>query len=468
MKRSALSSKSGISVTELVIVIGLTTGVAFVGGYLASRSTSTSKNSLNQGLGTTSMREEIARVVRDPVQWLDYQKQAETLRGGSLANCLNPGGPYVCPANESVADPEITAQVPTGGAVSEFSLYIPSSPGAAPASLTSTSDFVTVAGSTVSPVYIGGIGEVCTGATAASTCDRVATGYFIRQNGGAGADPGAVKFIVKIARNSALATNEGAATPPTYIRINLGTAWKGPQGAKRPIPVGAILPFAGVESRVPAGYLLCDGSEVLTATYPELAAVLGTGAAPWGPATAAATSGHFRLPDLRGVYLRGIDDGTGVAVDPNRPRTVGSFQRQAVQDHTHGTNVPASPPFQLSPVAVSSVAVPLSSTVSQATVTLGAMPAGGFSGSNGWGYEYAGSPNHGVSPSGGGTATGSLSFNLPAGSAIPVASITPGAGFLQYSSAGPTTALASGAASADVRPPTASVHFIIRADYPDP
>ena len=71
------------------------------------------------------------------------------------------------------------------------------------------------------------------------------------------------------------------------------------------IPVGIIFPFAGSSSAVPTGYLLCDGSEVLTSAYPTLFSIIGyTYKAPaslLGLAT-------FALPDLRGRFPLGKDD----------------------------------------------------------------------------------------------------------------------------------------------------------------
>lgn len=69
------------------------------------------------------------------------------------------------------------------------------------------------------------------------------------------------------------------------------------------VPVGAIFPFAG--KNVPAGYLLCDGSEVLIGKYSDLFGVLDydykTPSQLIGKAT-------FALPDLRGRFPLGRDN----------------------------------------------------------------------------------------------------------------------------------------------------------------
>ena len=69
------------------------------------------------------------------------------------------------------------------------------------------------------------------------------------------------------------------------------------------VPVGSIMPFAG--STLPAGYLFCDGSEVLIGDFTELFAVIGyaykTPSLLIGKAT-------FALPDLRGRFPLGRDN----------------------------------------------------------------------------------------------------------------------------------------------------------------
>lgn len=69
------------------------------------------------------------------------------------------------------------------------------------------------------------------------------------------------------------------------------------------VPIGAIMPFAG--STAPAGYLLCDGSEISIGTYSSLFAVIG-----YTYKNAAFLIGNntFALPDLRGRFPLGRDN----------------------------------------------------------------------------------------------------------------------------------------------------------------
>lgn len=69
------------------------------------------------------------------------------------------------------------------------------------------------------------------------------------------------------------------------------------------IPIGTILPFAGTS--VPTGYLLCDGSELLIATYSDLYSVIGYSYKAPGLLDGLGT---FGLPDLRGRFPLGADN----------------------------------------------------------------------------------------------------------------------------------------------------------------
>lgn len=107
------------------------------------------------------------------------------------------------------------------------------------------------------------------------------------------------------------------------------------------MPAGMVMPFAGPTNTIPVGWLLCDGSAVSSAQYPNLFAAIG---AAWGDASDDGfTETDFRLPEMRGLFLRGVDHGAGN--DPNagsRMATgvfsgsvVGSRQSDAFKAHAH-------------------------------------------------------------------------------------------------------------------------------------
>jgi microcystin-dependent protein len=87
------------------------------------------------------------------------------------------------------------------------------------------------------------------------------------------------------------------------------------------LPVGAMVPFP--KGTVPPGFLEVDGSVQSTATYPDLAAYLGTTFNTGGEG-----AGNFRLPDSRGEFFRGWDHGRGT----DAGRAVGSNQLDALQN----------------------------------------------------------------------------------------------------------------------------------------
>lgn len=93
-------------------------------------------------------------------------------------------------------------------------------------------------------------------------------------------------------------------------------------------PPGTVIYFAG--NTAPPGYLKADGSLVDKTTYANLfaaiAGVFNTGSEP---------STHFRLPDLRGEFIRGWADGR--AVDTGR--VFGSAQADDLKSHTHPLKV---------------------------------------------------------------------------------------------------------------------------------
>lgn len=99
---------------------------------------------------------------------------------------------------------------------------------------------------------------------------------------------------------------------------------QGPQGPAGVAPAGAVLFFA--MAAAPAGWLVCDGSLKSRADYAALFAAIGT---LYGAGDGATT---FKLPDLRGEFIRGSDGGRGI--DPGR--VLGSAQNAtSIADYVH-------------------------------------------------------------------------------------------------------------------------------------
>ena len=92
--------------------------------------------------------------------------------------------------------------------------------------------------------------------------------------------------------------------------------------------VGEVAFFA--RSTPPAGWLKANGAEVSRTTYAALFAAIGT---TFGAGDGRST---FNLPDLRGEFIRGVDDGRNV----DSGRGLGTAQGDAIKTHT--INVPNS------------------------------------------------------------------------------------------------------------------------------
>ena len=74
-------------------------------------------------------------------------------------------------------------------------------------------------------------------------------------------------------------------------------------------PAGMISPFAGPVENIPTGWMLCDGSAVSRTEYANLYDAIGVC---WGVGDGSTT---FNLPDLRGIFLRGVSGDSGNDTD---------------------------------------------------------------------------------------------------------------------------------------------------------
>lgn len=75
--------------------------------------------------------------------------------------------------------------------------------------------------------------------------------------------------------------------------------------------IGEIITSAGTVSPDPVKWLVCDGTSLLRADYPDLFAVIGT-------VYGAADGSHFNIPDYQGRTIGGSGTGSGLT-----PRAVG-------------------------------------------------------------------------------------------------------------------------------------------------
>ena len=89
------------------------------------------------------------------------------------------------------------------------------------------------------------------------------------------------------------------------------------------VPSGSV--FCMAVATVPSGYLECNGAAVSRTTYAALFAIIGTN---YGTGNGSST---FNLPDLRGEFVRGFDNGRGA----DSGRSIASSQGASNASHNH-------------------------------------------------------------------------------------------------------------------------------------
>jgi phage-related tail fiber protein len=146
---------------------------------------------------------------------------------------------------------------------------------------------------------------------------------------------GSVPF--PLARDQNLADVQSAAA----ARTNLGVFSKAE--TRQMAPSGQVAHFAN--STAPAGWLKANGAAVSRTAYADLFSAIGT---TYGTGDGFST---FNLPDLRGEFIRGWDDGRGI----DAGRAIGSAQAGAIQSHSHNiptgvdANINATYPYEVVP-----------------------------------------------------------------------------------------------------------------------
>lgn len=93
------------------------------------------------------------------------------------------------------------------------------------------------------------------------------------------------------------------------------------------LPAGCVFPWGG--SSPPTGYLECNGAAVSRSTFSTLFSNIGT---TFGAGDGSTT---FNIPDCRGYFVRGWDDGRGI----DTGRTRGTNQASALASHTHANTL---------------------------------------------------------------------------------------------------------------------------------
>lgn len=121
----------------------------------------------------------------------------------------------------------------------------------------------------------------------------------------------------------ALTTTEKA----KYTLVNIIDSYDTENILYADMPIGTIVPFGG--SGAPTMFLLCDGSEVAKATYPELYEVIGDA---FGTASDATL---FCLPDLRECVPVGVGKNITKSITNHDRYNLGQFKDDALGTHDH-------------------------------------------------------------------------------------------------------------------------------------
>lgn len=105
-------------------------------------------------------------------------------------------------------------------------------------------------------------------------------------------------------------TSNGASALPTFQTLS-------------GVPTGALIWYAA--NSPPTNYLECNGAAISRTTYAALFTAIGT---TFGVGNGSTT---FNIPDLRGEFVRGWDNGRGV----DSGRAFGSYQADELKSHSH-------------------------------------------------------------------------------------------------------------------------------------
>ena len=93
------------------------------------------------------------------------------------------------------------------------------------------------------------------------------------------------------------------------------------------VPTGAV--FCMAVATVPNGYFECAGQELSRTTYAALFAIIGTA---YGAGNGSST---FNIPDLRGEFVRGFDNGKGT----DSGRSIATSQSAQNASHNHSISL---------------------------------------------------------------------------------------------------------------------------------
>ncbi len=222
----------GFALAEVIMALAAVGLAAFLINGLSQQVSNLSKRSRLSGT-VIEHRNKFNAISRDPSDWLNTLRSAIPT-DGIFAACIpdasNASSLFKCPNVITVSDPELQK-------MAGENLHISSVP------------LVDLMGEKIAgtddangKLYLDVEGRPCSGPNASTTCPLISTGYMMRSNPVANANPGLIKFVLKIERNlAAMSINKGLGPMKAqYISVDIGTEWRKVSSTLRRCPTGTI------------------------------------------------------------------------------------------------------------------------------------------------------------------------------------------------------------------------------------
>lgn len=156
------------------------------------------------------------------------------------------------------------------------------------------------------------------------------------------------EFLNDLLANCLAVCAAGGVTPVKGQDNNLRDAILAMIGVNT-VPVGSIVSFAAANA--PAGWLIANGAQLSRTTFPALwAHAQASGAivsdATWlagrpGAWSTGDGSTTFRIPDMRGLFMRAFHGGSG-SYDSDTATTIGQYRDSQNKAHTHNIKMDGS------------------------------------------------------------------------------------------------------------------------------
>jgi hypothetical protein len=209
-----LKNAKGQSLVQVLVATAMLS-IVTMGVVTVSQEMNKTNSRAQDSAVLASLRNRLSPVARDIPQWMGRMRSASGLISGCLpdgSSAAYKGGNFSCPSgiNPASLDPQIKALANT--------LTVSSTP---------LVDLMgeALAGTEANPLYLDSNGRSCSGGATAGPCRFVSVGYLIRTNSGTSGNPGAVRFAIRVSKNTNNPATNNIALKPLYDTIEVGTEW---------------------------------------------------------------------------------------------------------------------------------------------------------------------------------------------------------------------------------------------------